>query len=104
MLSVIKAFTIATTLQALLTGVYFTSFLVCLRWLIFSDNGGTLRKPIHLPFLIITTILFAFSVTNLGLCLQRVLIVSQGAESMATNLIYIEMINVRNPRIELLIG
>ncbi|KAF8325110.1 hypothetical protein F5887DRAFT_259817 [Amanita rubescens] len=79
MLSSLEATIIAITLQALLTGVYFTSFLLCLRWLIFSDDGGTLRKPIHRPFLIITVILFTFSVTDLGFSLQATLLFSQVA-------------------------
>src|SRR6266576_1749857 len=76
MLSSIDAWIIAITLQALLTGVYFASFLLCLRWFIFSDDGGTLRnsKTVHWPFLIITLILFAFLVTDLGLSLQITLL------------------------------
>ncbi|KAF8343635.1 hypothetical protein F5887DRAFT_1075734 [Amanita rubescens] len=88
MLSPIEALIIGITLQALLTGVYFASFLLCLRWLIFSDDGGTLRKPIHRPFLTITLILFAFSVTTLGLCLRRALYVTQSATA------YIKIINM----------
>ena len=103
MLSFIEAFIIGTTLQALLVGVYFASFLLCLRWLIFSDDGGTLRKTIHWPFLIITVLLFAFSVTSLGLCLQRSLLFSQGASTAIPT--YNELINVStNPRIALLTG
>jgi len=104
MISSIKAFIIATTLQALLTGVYFASFLLCLRWLIFSDEGGTLRKPIRRPFLIVTLILFAFSVTSLGLCLRRVLLFSQDASLTSTSAFYMAIINVCNPRIELLMS
>jgi hypothetical protein len=102
MLSNLQAFIIATTLQALLTGVYFALFLLCLRWLIFSDDGGTLRKDVHRSFLIITVILFAFSVTALGLCMQRALFNSQGVSTITVA--YIEIANVRHPRIELLMG
>ena len=100
MLSVLKAYIIATTLQALLIGVYFASFLLCLRWLIFSDDGGSLRKVIHRPFLIITIILFVFSVTDLGLCLQTLFLVSQGASTTTSAVNTLMVFNVRSPRIE----
>ncbi len=105
MLSSIDAWIIAITLQALLTGVYFASFLLCLRWFIFSDDGGTLRnsKTVHWPFLIITLILFAFLVTDLGLSLQITLLASQGA-SITSPRICNRIITVSHPRIELLMG
>ncbi|KAF8341129.1 hypothetical protein F5887DRAFT_1076558 [Amanita rubescens] len=90
MLSVLETLIIGTTLQALLTGVHLVLFVLCLRWLIFSDDGGTLRKPIHRPFLIITVILFAFSVITLGLCLRKTLLYSQDA-SITTFLTYTEI-------------
>ncbi|SRR6266576_1137854 len=87
MLSPIAVYLIATTTQALVTGAYFASFLLCLRWLVFSDDGGTTRKRIHWPFLIITIILFAFTVTDLGISLHTTLLVSEdrpGGKSYAT--------------------
>ena len=104
MLSTIEASITAMTLMAFLMGVYFASFLLCLRWLIFSDDGGTLRKPIHRPSLIITIILFVFSVTNVGLCLPRTLLFSQGTSIFSPLLYPNETINVRNPIIELVMG
>jgi len=84
MLSAIEVYIIAMTLQALLTGVYLASFLLCLRWLIFSDDGGALRKTIQWPFLTITIILFAFSATDLGMSLQATFLASQGASITRT--------------------
>lgn len=105
MLSTIEACITAMTLQALLMGVYFASFLLCLRWLIFSDDGGTLRKPIHRLFLITTVILFAFSVTNVGLCLQKTLLASQSTSLRSSPPLYPnEAANVCHPIIELLMG
>ncbi|KAF8345624.1 hypothetical protein F5887DRAFT_1074347 [Amanita rubescens] len=72
MLSEIETDIIAITLEASLAGVHFVSFLLCLRWLIISDDGGTLRKPIQRPFLIVTLIHFAFTVTALCVGLQKV--------------------------------
>jgi hypothetical protein len=63
MLSFVKGFMIALTMQALVMGAYVASFLLCLRWLVFSDKGGTLRKGINWPLLIITIVLFALSST-----------------------------------------
>ena len=93
-------FIIVITLQALLTGVYLASFLVCLRWLIFSDDGGTLRKGINWPFLIITVILFAFSATDLGFSLKAILLFSQDTSFTTSALIYGTVITVRNMLIQ----
>jgi hypothetical protein len=98
MLSIIEAFIIAMTMGATLSGVYFASFLLCLRWLIFSDDGGTLRKPIHRPFLIITLILFAFTVIALGINLQRTLNIQSNVPTLPPTTT--ANINVSNPIIE----
>ena len=78
MLSFVEIHIIAMATQALLTGVYFASFFLCLRWLIFSDDGETLRKWIHWPFLTITIILFACSVIGFSISLQATLLVFEG--------------------------
>ena len=59
----LKGFVIALTAQALVMGVYVASFLLCLRWLVLSDKGRTLRKGINWSLLIITIVLFALSAT-----------------------------------------
>ncbi len=96
MLSLVEVCTITMTLQALVMGAYFTSFLMCLRWLIFSDDGGTLRKRINWPFFIITVVLFALSVTELSISLHVTLIVSEGRRLGDS---YVTIIAVRNPTI-----
>ncbi|KAF8330649.1 hypothetical protein F5887DRAFT_78146 [Amanita rubescens] len=78
MLSFVEIHIIAMASQALLTGVYFASFLLCLRWLIFSDDGEALRKPIHRPYLIITIFLFTCSVIGFSISLQATLLVFEG--------------------------
>ncbi|KAF8330665.1 hypothetical protein F5887DRAFT_78468 [Amanita rubescens] len=70
-----EEYIVAITTQALVTGTYFATFLLCLRWLVFSDDGGTLRKRINWPFLIITVILFAFAVTDFSISLRSLLLV-----------------------------
>jgi hypothetical protein len=104
MLLILEVAIIETTLHALLTGVQFTSFLLCLRWLIFSDDGGTLRKPIHRPFLIITIILFAFSVTAFAFDLQTARIFSHNAPITSIVAINDIIYGVCNPRTELMMG
>ena len=69
---------IATSTQGLFTGVYFASFLLCIRWLAFSDDGGGVRKGIHWPLLTTTIVLFGFAVTDLALVLQQTLLASEG--------------------------
>jgi hypothetical protein len=78
MLSFIGAYITAIVTQAVATGAYFASFLVCVRWLVFSDDGGTLRKGINWPLLVIAVILFAFSITDLSISLQATLLISEG--------------------------
>ena len=90
---------IATTTQALATGIYFATFLLCVRWLAFSDEGGSLRKDLKPPTLImfiITILLFALSVIDLALSLRYTLLASQGIHS----LLYTGTITVRNSWIE----
>ncbi|KAF8347388.1 hypothetical protein F5887DRAFT_1281090 [Amanita rubescens] len=70
MLSCAKGYIVGITMQAIVTGAYFVSFLLCLRWLVFSDDGESLRKRISWPFLIITIILFAISMTGFAISLQ----------------------------------
>ncbi len=92
MLSHAKGYIIAATVQALVTGAYFVSFLLCLRWLVFSDNGGTLRKRIDWPYLIIAIILFVFSLTDLIISLQAALFSAEGRSAK----VYTNVITVRN--------
>lgn len=68
---------IAVMIQAILTGAYFASFLMCLRWLVFSDDGETLRKGINWPMLSIAIILFTFSVVDLDISAQTMLLISE---------------------------
>ncbi|KAF8343563.1 hypothetical protein F5887DRAFT_1207369 [Amanita rubescens] len=60
---------IAASLQTILTGVHFTTFLLCSRWQIYSDNGWSIRKNIQWPMLIITFLTMAF---DLGGAVQTV--------------------------------
>jgi len=60
-----------TFVDALIYGVYFTSLLYCIRWVVFTDEGWKLRskKDIKWVMLVATMFLFAFSITNEALVL-----------------------------------
>ncbi|KAF8327829.1 hypothetical protein F5887DRAFT_1288455 [Amanita rubescens] len=53
--------------KAFLLGTYLISFFVCLRWLLFSDDGRSLRKRVDHPMIITTFLLFTFALTDFGL-------------------------------------
>ncbi|PPQ69717.1 hypothetical protein CVT26_001634 [Gymnopilus dilepis] len=57
---------------ALMYGLYFSTLLHCIRWLLFTDEGWKLRRlgQVHWPMLLVTFLLFAFSLTNLALALR----------------------------------
>ena len=74
MLSIPEESIVAITVQAFVTGACFASFFLSLRWLIFSDDGQNLRKRIDWSFLIITIILFAFTLINFTISLQNIFI------------------------------
>ena len=76
--SSVGAYITAITVQAVITGAYFALFLICLRWLVFSDDGGMLRKGVNWPYLTIAIILFAFSLTAFVVSLQATLFISEG--------------------------
>lgn len=84
--------TIALIIQAALTGLQFATFLLCLRFLIFSDRDWTPRKSINWYLLVVTVLLIAFSITILGLTLQSALFyVKNGNDLLPTG-----TVSVRN--------
>jgi len=62
-----KAVVVVLFVQAILCGLYITTFIHCLRWLIFADEGWKYRERINWPMLIATIIAFIFSSIALGL-------------------------------------
>ncbi|KAK2460206.1 hypothetical protein APHAL10511_007797 [Amanita phalloides] len=74
MISPVDSTIVAMTIQATLTGVYLVTFLLCLRWLVFSDDGLTMRKDIKWPMFIVTIVIFAFSVIDFVFSLKYVLL------------------------------
>lgn len=82
-----------TFVNALLYGLYFSTFLHCIRWLLFADEGWKLRgrKDIPWSMLVATLLLFFFSLASLVLELRSTLETLQTIER--TN----EIITVQKP-------
>ncbi|PFH47838.1 hypothetical protein AMATHDRAFT_6371 [Amanita thiersii Skay4041] len=57
---------ISTFVQALLFGLYISTFLHALRWLVFLDEGWALRSHINWSLLIITCMIFVLMAGDLG--------------------------------------
>ncbi|PFH48649.1 hypothetical protein AMATHDRAFT_127121, partial [Amanita thiersii Skay4041] len=53
--------------QSLFCGFYITTFIQCVRWLAFSNDGWTLRDNTNRPLLAITCCIFVLTITNLFL-------------------------------------
>lgn len=53
-------------IDALLYGIYFTTLLHCVRWLVFADEGWKLRRKMDIQWamLLATLLLFFFSLGN----------------------------------------
>ncbi len=96
MLSCAEAAIVAMTLQAILTGVQFTTFLLCLRWQIYSDDGWSIRKNIQWPMFIITFLIMVFSLIDLGGTVQTVLVGLKGDNYLPTSLIAVCDLAVQN--------
>ena len=98
MLSSTEAAIIATSLQAILTGVHFTTFLLCLRWQIYSDDGWSIRKNIQWPMLIVTLLTMAFDLIDIGGMVKTVLVGLTGDNYLPTSLIAVCNLTIQNCR------
>ncbi|KAF8342392.1 hypothetical protein F5887DRAFT_1076188 [Amanita rubescens] len=96
-MSFVEVYIVAVILQALLTGAYFATFLMCLRWLVFSDDGVTLRKGINWPLLSIAIIFFTFSVVDLGISAQTMLLISEDRSGKANRAVIAYFIEMLTP-------
>ena len=59
-----------TFVQAIMYGMYATTFVHCLRWLLFDDEGWKLRQRINWSLLVASILLFLLSTTDLALTLK----------------------------------
>ena len=57
---------IAVFVQSILYGLYSATFVHCIRWLTFNDDGWKLREKMNWFMILMTTLLFIFSTANLG--------------------------------------
>ncbi|KAM6499792.1 hypothetical protein JOM56_005300 [Amanita muscaria] len=66
MVSITESFVTSLLVQTSFYGLYMATFGVCLRWLLFADEGWRLRKPLDWPMLVATIIIFASYTILLG--------------------------------------
>ena len=64
---------ISTFVQVVLHGLYLGSFVHCLRWLIYDDEGWRLRVNINRSMLAITLLLFLLYAAEFGTSICTVL-------------------------------
>jgi len=77
-LSETEAAFVSVAILAIMNGIHFVTFLLCLRWQIYSDVDWKIRKGISWSMIVITILIFALSVTNLGICLGSFLFAMHG--------------------------
>ena len=94
MISYTEAVIVSTTVQAVLTGAYFATFLLCLRWQIYPNPGYISKtgKGFQRFMLSLTIIIFTFAMTDLGISLEASLLALRGAD----NLVFAGIIAVRS--------
>lgn len=75
MVSPYQAWIIATSVQAILYGLYLATFGHSVRWLLYDDDGWKLRRPEKINSLMfsLTIAIFVFSTLDLGFSLRVVL-------------------------------
>ncbi|KAM6499773.1 hypothetical protein JOM56_005281 [Amanita muscaria] len=66
MVSITESFVTALLVQTSFYGLYMATFGICLRWLLFADEGWRLRKTLDWPMLVATTLIFASYTVGLG--------------------------------------
>lgn len=94
MISYTEATIVATTVQAVLTGAYFATFLLCLRWQVYPnpDSISKTGKTFKWLMLSLTITIFAFAMTDLGISLEASLLALRGED----NLVFAGIIAVRS--------
>jgi hypothetical protein len=91
MLSDVEIGTISIIVQAVLSGVYFATFFLCLRWQIYSDDGLAIRKNIKWCMVAVTIVIFAFSIADLGISLRITLFLLNGTEASSEDVVLVRI-------------
>ncbi|SRR6266550_6448598 len=74
---------ISVVILAIMNGIHLVTFLVCLRWQIYSDEDWKIRRGTGLlPLIIATILVFAFSIINFGICLGSFLLAMRGNNNL----------------------
>jgi hypothetical protein len=79
----LKSYVTALIVRSILYGLYFTSLVHCLRWLLFEDRARKLREHIDWRLASITIFIFFFLTTALGITSQITLDLVQGDKHSA---------------------
>ena len=95
MLSDIEGGIISFIVQAVLSGAYFATFLLCLWWQIYSDDGLATRKNIKWCMVAVTIVIFAFSMADLGASLRTTLLGLNGNEAPSVNVASVRIFPVQ---------
>ncbi|KIL59641.1 hypothetical protein M378DRAFT_14671 [Amanita muscaria Koide BX008] len=74
--------------QANVYGIYVTTLILCLRWLLFQDESLKRREKLNIPMLIISIVVFLLETAGLATCFQTTLELqdanSQGFKTLNT--------------------
>jgi hypothetical protein len=70
-----KTFIVSVFIEAMLCGFYATTFVLCLRWLVFTDEGWKLRprRQVNSPMLILAVLVFALQTVDFVISCQTVI-------------------------------
>jgi len=100
MLTDVEAAIIAITVQAILTGAQFVTFLLCLRLHVCPDddpNSPLTSKNIRWPMLIITILIMAFAIVDFSYTLQtRLLGLKNDSGQLSTTIIAVRNSTAQN--------
>ncbi|KAM6499143.1 hypothetical protein JOM56_004651 [Amanita muscaria] len=96
------AFLVAAIVQAFLYGLYLVSLAHALRWLLYEEEGWSLRSrsKVNWPLSIITIILFVFSTMDVAFIISRLLTFSDASGKHLSGELITKQFNIASLAIE----
>ena len=92
-ISFTKACIIGLFVQAILYGLYTASFVYCLRWLLLTDEGCTLRKDFNWLMVVVSMLIFMSQTTDIAIsAVMTIAAITTGKAAVFNNL---GIVNVR---------
>ena len=85
---------VALFVQSIFYGLYSATFVHCIRWLVFVDDGWKFREKMNWFMILVTSLLFIFSTANLGASVPLTLQIT-GTQSDSVQFTRIDVVNVR---------